>query len=116
MSGGNAIVAAAVNKSVKAVIVQVPFVTGEALSTPAALFCDLLLQDRAVASGKDAIMAPIMFETEEEALSGKSKPMLNDVNGVRFMKEMDRRGYAYEKMATLQSLFHAVGHEPRAGH
>lgn len=115
MSGGNAIVAAAVNKSVKAVIVQVPFVTGEVLSTPAALFCDLLLQDRAnVASGKDAIMAPIMPETEEEALSGKSKAMLNDVNGVRIMKEMDRRGYAYEKMATLQSLLHAVGHEPRA--
>lgn len=114
MSGGNAIVAAAVNKSVRAVIVQVPFVTGEVLSTPAALFCDILLEDRAnVASGKHAIMAPVMPETEEEALSGKSESMLNDVNAVHFIKEMERRGYAYEKMATLQSLFHAIGHEPR---
>ncbi|CAG8074173.1 unnamed protein product [Penicillium salamii] len=115
MSGGNVIAAAAVNKTVKAVIAQVPFVTGEVMSDPAAFLWDILSQDRAnVASGKDATMAPIMPETEEQALSGKSQAMLNDPNGVRFTKEMDRRGYAYEKTATLQSLIHAVSHEPRA--
>lgn len=115
MSGGNVIAAAAINKSVKAVIAQVPFVTGEVMREPAAFLWDTLSQDRAnVAGGKDAIMASIIPETEEEALSGKSQAMLNDLNGVRFMKEMDRRGYAYETKATLQSLIHAVSHEPRA--
>ncbi len=115
MSGGNAICAAAVNKSVKAVIAQVPFVTGEVASTPAALLCDLLLQDRDnVARGKEAMMAPVVPATEEEALSGNSDAILKDSNGVRFMEELDKRGYAREKMATLQSLFHVVGHEPRA--
>ncbi len=115
MSGGNAVFAAAVNKSVKAVIAQVPFVTGEVLSSQAALFCELLLRDRGnVASGKEAIMAPVVPESEEQALSGNCDAILKDANGVRFMEELDKRGYTREKMATLQSLFHAVGHEPRA--
>lgn len=115
MSGGNALFAAAVNKSVKAVIAQVPFVTGEVVSAPAALFCELLLQDRVnMASGKEPVMAPVLPETEEEALSGNSHAILKDPSGVRFTEELDKRGYAREKMATLQSLFHSVGHEPRA--
>lgn len=113
MSGGNALVATAVNKCVKAVISQVPFISAEPIVPSATALCQTLLQDRAnVARGKEPLMASVISASEEEALSGQSKAILKDVNAVTFSKEMDRRGLAWEKQATLQSLLHGVTHEP----
>lgn len=114
LSGGNAIIAAAMNKSVKGVISQVPFVSSAGMPAPPAVFWQTLLQDRAaIIDGMDPIMAPV-FPHLNEILGGESKAILQDPNSIPFTEEMERRGLPWEKYAALQSLLHGIGHEPRA--
>jgi fermentation-respiration switch protein FrsA (DUF1100 family) len=113
MSGGNAIMAAAMNKSIKGVISQVPFVSSAGMPAPPPDLCKTLVQDRAaVVNGTDPIMAPI-FPCLNEVHGAGTQAILQDPNSIPFTEEMDRRGLLWEKYAAIQSLLHSVGHEPR---
>ncbi|BCS21521.1 alpha/beta hydrolase [Aspergillus puulaauensis] len=115
MSGGNAIVATAVNKCVKGVICQAPFVSADPMVPVSAALCETLLQDRAnIIQGKSPLMGPVIPDSRGEVLSGTSKAVLKDANAVTFAEEMDMRHLPWEKMVTLQSLLHGVTQEPSA--
>ncbi|PYH86744.1 alpha/beta-hydrolase [Aspergillus uvarum CBS 121591] len=115
MSGGNALVATAVNKCVKAVICQVPFVSAEPMIPASTVLCRTLLQDRAsIIRGKMPLMGPILPASLEEVVLGTSKAILKDASAVVFVEEMNRRGLKIETFVTLQSLLHGVGNEPAA--
>ncbi|GLA00606.1 hypothetical protein AnigIFM60653_009356 [Aspergillus niger] len=115
MSGGNALVATAVNKCVKGVICQVPFISSETMVPASAALCNTLLQDRASKiRGQTPLMGPVVPASREEVVSGTSNAMLKDASAVGFVEEMARRGLKIETMVTLQSLLHGVGHEPAA--
>lgn len=115
-------VAAAVNKSVCGVICQVPFVSSEGgMAGAAAALCETILQDRARGVDGNArgekttpLMAPVFPASREEVLAGTSQAILKDISAITFCEEMERRGLRREKMVTLQSLWHGVGHEPAA--
>lgn len=115
MSGGNAICAATIERRIRAVIVQVPFVSGEEAVKTFGPLHETLLQERAASRrGNISMMAPVMPDTPEEVLNGTSKAILRDVDAVAFNAEMDRRHYKHEKQAVLQSVLAMVLHEPRA--
>jgi fermentation-respiration switch protein FrsA (DUF1100 family) len=116
MSGGNVICAAAIDKRIKAVIAQVPFVSGEfvsmALGTKKSQF---VLADRAqLAKNGSSTMIPVVPESTEEAESGTSQAILSTPDVFPFLAELDRRGVKWEKLGTLQSLFYMQSHEPRS--
>lgn len=114
MSGGNAINAAAVNKSIKAVITQVSFVSGELAS--AGGDSSMLMGERASSSmgGSEPVRIPIFPSSREELQSGTSKAILQDASGFDFTAELDRRGDKWEKTVTVQSVTYAAMHEPGA--
>jgi fermentation-respiration switch protein FrsA (DUF1100 family) len=115
MSGGNAICAAALEKRVRAVIAQVPFVSGELASGEFASLMPMFLEERgAVRRGAAPTLVPIIPESMEEALSGASKAILKEPATIIFDQEMARRQYTREKFVTLQSSLALVLHEPRA--
>ncbi|KAJ5603675.1 alpha/beta-hydrolase [Penicillium hordei] len=115
MSGGNALVATAVNKCVKGVICQVPFVSTEPMIPVSAALCEILLQDRAnIIQGKEPLMGPVIPASREDVLSGVTQAILKDVNAVEFVEELDRQNILWERMVSLQSLLHGVTQEPGA--
>lgn len=114
LAGGNVICAAALDKRIRAVIAQVPFVSGEFVSMSiGAKKGQLILGDRAqLAKGGASVMVQVMPDSREEAESGTSQAILGTPDSFDFLEEMDRRGVNYEKSATLQSLFYMQSHEP----
>jgi fermentation-respiration switch protein FrsA (DUF1100 family) len=116
MSGGNVICAAAIDKRIKAVIAQVPFVGGDLVSMALGpKKCQFVLADRAqLARGDSSTMVPVVPDSIEEAESGTSQAILNTPDIFPFLAELDRRGAKAEKLATLQSLFYMQSHEPRS--
>lgn len=114
LSGGNVICAAALDNRVRAVISQVPFVSGDivrqGLGEQKRL---LILGDRAgVAKGEPSMMVPVIPDSMEEVEKGTSNAILATSDVLPFIAELDRRHVKWEKYATLQSLFYMQGHEP----
>lgn len=110
-SGGNAICAAAVNRSIAGLIVQVPFVSGEATSRLPGAQPDLLISNRH--PGSEA-RVPVWPSSAEEVINGTCKAVLKDCGAIPFMAETTRRGMSYIKTVTLQSLTNTLLHEPMA--
>ncbi|KPM44519.1 hypothetical protein AK830_g2008 [Neonectria ditissima] len=115
MSGGNAICAAAVNKNLAGVILQVPFVSGESITRVPGMSTNMLLLDRArtVAEGSHTQL-PNFPSSMEELMSGASKAVLKDPGAIAFTEEMQRRGLDWSKFCTVQSVLNTVLHEPMA--
>ena len=114
LAGGNAICAAALDSRVRAVISQVPFVSGDIvrqeLGEQKRLF---ILGDRArVANGDSSMMVPVIPDSMEEVEKGTSQAILATPDVFPFIAELDRRHVKWEKYATTQSLFYLQGHEP----
>ncbi|KAJ9144227.1 Alpha/beta-hydrolase [Pleurostoma richardsiae] len=113
MSGGVALCAASINKGIKAVIVQVPFVSGEWISLTAGGDPVALLMERSKrANTGEPTMIPIFPETAEEVIKGTTKAVLKDKGAPEFAAELTSRGLEYETMTTLQSLTYSSMLEP----
>ncbi|KAF7557090.1 hypothetical protein G7Z17_g900 [Cylindrodendrum hubeiense] len=115
MSGGNAICAAAVNKKIAGVILQVPLVSGEAITRTPGMSTSLFVLDRGktVATGSHSKIANFPSSLEE-LMSGTSTAVLKDPEALQFTEEMEKRGMNWSKACTVQSLANAVLHEPAA--
>lgn len=119
MSGGNAIVAASVNKALRGVVAQVPFASGErALAAGGgAQQTAMLVGERggaALRGGAPALL-PVFPRSAEELEAGSSSPAILRGPGVmRFKAELERGGHDADPVATVQSLTHAGLHEPAA--
>ncbi|KAF5674614.1 cutinase transcription factor 1 alpha [Fusarium circinatum] len=109
LSGGNAICAAAMNKSLAGIISQVPFVSGGSMARITGAPKSLLVSRR---TPNSEIQIPIYPNSVEEVQDGTTKAILKDAGAVEFAEEMTRRGYSYDKTATLQSLTNTIMHEP----
>ncbi|KAG5746354.1 hypothetical protein H9Q72_007610 [Fusarium xylarioides] len=109
LSGGNAICAAAMNKSLAGIISQVPFVSGGSMDRITGAPKSLLVSHR---SPKSEIQIPIYPNSVEEVQDNTTKAILKDAGAVEFAAEMTRRGYNFDKMSTLQSLTNTIMHEP----
>ncbi|KAH8587355.1 Alpha/Beta hydrolase protein [Bisporella sp. PMI_857] len=116
MAGGNAIIAAAANKLIRAVISQVPFTSGEMVGTAASMAGPspdpraMLGNRRAVREGgaDKGVMIPIF--PDENGKGG----VLSEPGAILFTKEMDRRGIKWEKFTTLQTMANVALCEPIA--
>ena len=116
LSGGNVICAAALDKRIRAVIAQVPFVSGEHVSLALGpTKSQFVLADRSqLAHGGASAMIPVVPDSAAEVESGTSQAVLNTPDVIPFLAEIERRGANYEKFATLQSLFYMQSHMPIA--
>ncbi|SCO92693.1 related to hydrolases of the alpha/beta superfamily [Fusarium oxysporum] len=111
MSGGNAICAAVMNRSIAGLIVQVPFVSGEAISRLPGPPADLLISNR---HPESEARVPVFPSSVEEVLNGTCKAVLKDPGVIPFIAETTRRGMRHAESCTLQSLTNIVLHEPTA--
>ncbi|KAF9784886.1 hypothetical protein IL306_006065 [Fusarium sp. DS 682] len=112
MSGGNAICAAVMNRSIAGLIVQVPFVSGEAVTRlPGGPPADLLISNRH--AGSEA-RVPVFPSSAEEVLNGTGRAVLKDIGAIPFIEETTKRGMKYAESCTLQSLTNLLLHEPTA--
>ncbi|RKK89338.1 hypothetical protein BFJ70_g13528 [Fusarium oxysporum] len=109
LSGGNAICAASMNKSLAGIISQVPFVSGGSMARITGAPESVLVSHRVP---KSEIQIPIYPNFVEEVQDGTTKAILKDAGAVEFAEEMARRGYSYDKTATLQSMVNTIMHEP----
>lgn len=114
MAGGNVICAGALDRRIKAVISQIPFVSGEMVSAavppPVAQF---VLQDRArIATGAAATMLPIIPGSKEEAPT--SQALLNTPDLWDFLAGLDKRGVKYENFVTSQTVLYLQSFVPAA--
>ncbi|KAF4952480.1 hypothetical protein FGADI_6714 [Fusarium gaditjirri] len=109
LSGGNAIVAASMNKSLAGIISQVPFISGGSMARITGAPKSILVAQR---HPEADIKIPIYPSSIEEVQDGTSKAILKDAGAVEFAAEMGRRGYDYDKLATLQSLTNTIMYEP----
>jgi pimeloyl-ACP methyl ester carboxylesterase len=115
MSGGNAICAAAINKSIAGVILHVPFVSGEAISRTPGMSTAPIIQERghATVSGSGASV-PIFPTSVEDITNPLSKVVLKDHDALPFIDEMKRRNMQWGEATRVQSLMNTLLHEPRA--
>ncbi|KAJ9165403.1 Alpha/beta-hydrolase [Coniochaeta hoffmannii] len=113
MSGGVALCAAAVNKGIKAVIAQVPFISGEWISKVEGGDPVALLMERARrANTGEPTLIPVFPESAEAVVSGTTKAVLKDTGAPGFTAELTRRGIEYDNVTTLQSLTYSSMLEP----
>ncbi|KAH7165073.1 Alpha/Beta hydrolase protein [Fusarium sp. MPI-SDFR-AT-0072] len=109
LSGGNAICAASMNKSLAGIISQVPFVSGGSMARITGAPKSVLVSHR---TPKSEIQIPIFPNSVMEVEDGTTKAILKDAGAVKFAEEMTRRGYSYDKTSTLQSMVNTIMYEP----
>ncbi|KAN0095926.1 alpha/beta superfamily hydrolase [Hyaloscypha variabilis] len=114
LSGGNVICAAAVDRRIRAVVAQSPFVSGEIHTTPLAPMLPGIFANRStVREGKSSMIVPVVPATLEEAESGRSPAILNTAEAFYFMQAMEKAGGEWKNEVTLQSMFNLMVHEPK---
>ncbi|RFU76084.1 hypothetical protein TARUN_6156 [Trichoderma arundinaceum] len=112
-SGGIAITAAAIDRRVKAVVVQVPFVSGELLVGTGQPFLDMAQRDRAkIRNGEEWPLTRVVASTIEEAEAGSAPVILRDAASFRFFQEAAKQGGSWENKLTTMSLFRLIRFEP----
>jgi fermentation-respiration switch protein FrsA (DUF1100 family) len=116
-SGGNVIQVAAIDRRVKAVLAQVPFVSGEQQSAPYRSLIDKVLSDRAEMLRRTdgtPTYVPIIADSFEQAEKGEAKTVLNQPDAYQYFTKLAERWPAWENKMTLQSLFKLIKNEPQA--
>ncbi|EXJ79666.1 hypothetical protein A1O3_07946 [Capronia epimyces CBS 606.96] len=115
-SGGNVIQAAAVDRRIKAVIAQVPFVSGNSNAATLLPLMPTILADRAdIAAGKPGQITQVVASSLAEAKAGNSNSILPEPDAYQFFVENPLpNGIVWENKITLQSLFKLLKNEPRA--
>ncbi|KIW36007.1 uncharacterized protein PV06_11682 [Exophiala oligosperma] len=114
-SGGNVLQAAAVDRRIKAVIAQVPFVAGS--SVPGLLdLMPLIIADRSrISEGAPGALMTVVADTLTDAQAGTAACVLPAEDAYRFFMQSETGPNAqWENKITLQSLFKLMKNEPRA--
>ncbi|KZL87246.1 kda protein in trax-fino intergenic region, partial [Colletotrichum incanum] len=115
MGGGIVILAAAFEKRIAAVIVQVPFVSGESVGPVIQAYLPAIYADRLrIKSGHPPEMTKVIAESPESAKRGDSGALMGKPDVAPYLEELTRRGQSWEKDVTLQSVFNISVFEPRA--
>jgi fermentation-respiration switch protein FrsA (DUF1100 family) len=116
MSGGTALYAASIDKRIRGVIAQVPFVTDEYLHAQQRQILPLLFSTKPHTEGGSApAMLNTTAESIEEATSGLSRAALPHPDVFIMLEEIGRRGIVpFEKQVTLQSLLNISNFDPRS--
>lgn len=114
-SGGIAIMAGAVDPRVKAVVTQVPSVTGSTTRKrlPAEVL-DRIYADRGATTTSNPTYIPVWPESLEQARTPGNGVLLGTEECWDHHQVVQRFGHEKENKITLQSMFHAIRSEPRA--
>ncbi|EWY97379.1 hypothetical protein FOYG_02227 [Fusarium oxysporum NRRL 32931] len=113
--GGSVLHAAAFDNRIQAVISQVPFVSGELLSTHLAPIIGSLYSSRQqVKTGKPTPLIKLFAETPEESLQPSSNALLRDENLCDFIKALDKDKLPWTPNVTPQTLLDVLAFEPLA--
>jgi fermentation-respiration switch protein FrsA (DUF1100 family) len=115
-SGGNVIVAAAVDKRIKAAVVQCPFVSGDLAVAAFAPMVPMLLAERVgIKRGLEPSVIPIYADSLEAAQAGSAHTLLSDADAYRYMEAVSARGGGgWENKLVAQSLLKMLVNEPKA--
>lgn len=115
-SGGNVIQASAVDRRVKAVIAQVPFVSGNSNAVGLMPIMPAIFADRAaITAGKPGETTSVVASSLEEAEARSSLSILPEADAYKFFVQSPLpEGIKWENKITLQSLFKLLKNEPRA--
>jgi len=114
-SGGNVIHVGSVDRRIKAVISQVPFVSGESNAPTIEPLLSQIFDDRShIRDGGLGQRVNVVANSLEEAESGKSTSILPTPDAYRYFVESETPGSHWENKMTLQSLFKLMKNEPRA--
>ncbi|KAH8801445.1 Alpha/Beta hydrolase protein [Xylogone sp. PMI_703] len=112
-SGGVAMSAAAIDHRVKAVVVQVPFVSGELLLGGNTQFLQACFQDRAhIRAGHDFPVTRVIASSFEEAEEGNAEVILPDTFAYHHFLESATRGGDWENKLTTMTLLRMLRFEP----
>ncbi|KAL9470831.1 hypothetical protein ACSS6W_008772 [Trichoderma asperelloides] len=112
-SGGVAITSAAIDRRVKAVVVQAPFVSAELLVGTGQPFLDMVHKDRAkIRSGEEWPLTRVVASTLDEAEAGTAPVILRDTASFHFFQDVSQQGGNWENKLTTMSLFRLVRFEP----
>lgn len=114
-SGGAAIIAGATDIRVKAVITQVPFVSGRATreALPEA-FLQQIYEDRGANSLSEPTYIPARPSSIEQAQQRPTEALLGTEETWNFSLLTKNLGPKRDNKISLQTLFHAMHSEPRA--
>jgi fermentation-respiration switch protein FrsA (DUF1100 family) len=103
-----------VDRRIRAVVSQSPFVSGEIHTAPLAPMLPEIFANRAsIREEKPSMMVPAVPATLEEAESGRSPAVLNTPEAFHFMQDMEKAGGQWRNEVTLQSMFNLMVHEPK---
>lgn len=115
MFGGSVLYAAAFDKRIRAVISQVPFVSGEQLSTHLAPMIGSLYSSRQeLKAGKHVPLIKLFAETPDESLQQDAKTLIHDENLCDFIKALDKDTLPWSPNVTPQTLLNVIAFEPLA--
>ncbi|KAI0126181.1 alpha/beta superfamily hydrolase [Xylariales sp. AK1849] len=114
-SGGNVLQAAAVDRRIKAVIAQVPFVSGHSNAPALMSLMPTIVEDRAqLAAGAEGAETPVVAPSLTEA-GPSAQAILPEADAYQFFAQTPLPdGVKWENRMTLQSLFKLLKNEPRA--
>ncbi|KLO97776.1 unnamed protein product [Fusarium fujikuroi] len=115
MCGGSVLHAAAFDKRIRAVISQVPFVSGELLSSHLAPLIGSLYSSRQqLKAGKPVPLIKLFAETPDESLQQDTKALIQDENLCDFIKALDKDKLPWSPNVTPQTLLNMIAFEPLA--
>lgn len=107
--------AAAFDKRIRAVIFQVPFVTGEALVPVLSPKLDALYGARQQAkAGSPPPLVKLFTGKAETALEADREALLHDPNIFEFLKISEEQGLPWSPEITPQTLLNLLAFEPQA--
>lgn len=114
-SGGIALVAGAVDPRIKAVVSQVPFISGNALRAqlPSELLAEVYAE-RGKTTSLDPTYIPAFPETLEQAQTQPTAAMMSTIESWHYYQRVEALEQYKENKITLQTLFHAIRSEPSA--
>lgn len=114
-SGGNVLYAAAVDKRIKAAIVQAPAVSGETRSLAFKDRIPVLLAERAhIIAGAEPEKVPLISDSLEAAKAGMAKVMFPGVHAYEQMQGISNCGARWDNYVTTQTQLHMLEFEGQA--
>ena len=112
MSGGAVLYAAALDKRIRAVISQVPFVSGESISPLFAKIGPSIYAGRKqVKAGSAPALMKMFPETSEDM---DPNTIMHDPNLIPSLKALEAENLSFSPSVTPQTLLHLFGFEPLA--
>jgi fermentation-respiration switch protein FrsA (DUF1100 family) len=114
-SGGNVIHAAAVDKRIKAAIIQAPAVSGEIRSIAFKDRVPVISEDRKqISAGSEVPIVPIIAENRESAHPTKTTAMFPTQDAYDILKGQRNCGSRWENFITTQTQLHMLTFEGQA--